>query len=732
MKKFLFSIIALFVIIPSFTQNREIGGVQKAEITLEDLWLKYEYYPHTVSGYNPMNDGNTYTILSQGNIDLYSYKSGKMLKTLVESTAFVPKGEKKSLKFSSYTFSQDEKKVLVPTNVKKIYRHSFSAEYWIYDLETKELKMLSKKGSQQLATFSPDGNMVAFVRDNNLFYVDLNSGSERQITTDGEKNKIINGAPDWVYEEEFSFSKAFEWAPTGDKIAYIRFDESKVREFELTIYGELYPETVHYKYPKSGEQNSVVEVHVFDLQRQKDVKMDIGDNTDIYIPRISWTTKQNQLGIQRLNRLQNQLEILISDASSGSTRVIYDEKNKYYIDITDNLIWLEDEKGFLFTSEKSGYNHIYYFDMNGQIIKQLTDGKFDVMEVKGLDEGSNMLYYTAAESSPMNRDVFRVNIKSGKIERLSTRLGTNSPDFSKGFKFYVNTFTDINTPPYITVNSANGNEISVLEDNADLIKKMKLYGFSDSKFFDFKNEEGDVLNGWMIKPIDFDSSRRYPVLMYVYGGPGSQTVLNSWGWFNYVWFQMLAQKGFIIVSVDGRGTGARGEEFKKSTYMNLGELETKDQIAGARYLGKLSFIDSKRIGIFGWSYGGYMSSLCMTVGANYFSTGIAVAPVTNWRHYDNIYTERFMRTPSENGSNYDKNSPVTHADKLKGKFLLVHGLSDDNVHVANSMDFITALVNNNKQFDMQFYPNNDHGISNGRYTRYHLYKKMTDFLLNNM
>jgi dipeptidyl-peptidase-4 len=700
------------------------------DISLENIWLKYKYFPHMVRGYNPMNDGVTYTILSQGNIDLYSYKTGKFVKTLVESSAFIPKGESKALKFGSYTFSSDETKVLVATETKNIYRHSFSAEYWIYDLKTKELRRLSKNGAQRLATFSPDGSKVAFVRDNNIFYVDLQSGKEVQVTTDGEINKIINGVPDWVYEEEFSFTRAFEWSPESDKIAFIRFDESRVKEFELTIYGDLYPEHVKYKYPKAGEDNSIVSVHVYDLATAGTKTVDIGSNTDIYIPRISWMTQKGYLGVQRLNRLQNHLEILKADAATGSTSVIYSEKNKYYIDITDNLIWLND--GFLLTSERSGYNHIYRFDMSGNVVKQLTDGNYDVIEVKGLDEKKGLLYYIAAQSSPMNRDIFTVNIKSGKITKISKRDGTNNPDFSKGFKYYVNTFTDLNTPPYITINKANGDELMVLEDNKALIDRMKADGYSPGEFFKFKTDDGVELNGWMIKPANFDPHHRYPVLMYVYGGPGSQTVLNDWGWFNLFWYQMLAQKGYIVVSVDGRGTGARGEEFKKSTYLNLGELETKDQIAANRYLASLDFVDGKRIGIFGWSYGGYMSTLCMTKGAAYFKAGIAVAPVTNWRNYDNIYTERFMRTPKENGDSYDRNSPVTYVDKLKGGFLLVHGIADDNVHVQNSMELILKLVDNNKQFEMQFYPNNDHGIHNGRYTRYHLYLKMTNFILNNL
>ncbi len=727
-KSFLLLALAVFCFTGISTNLR----AQSKNITLKDIWLKYSFYPRMVRGYNPMNDGVSYTVLNRGSIDLYSYKTGEKLKTLVPSSAFIPEGESKALHFGSYTFSDDETQVLVATKSKPIYRHSFSAEYWIYNLKTKKLRKLSDNGAQRLATFSPDGSKVAFVRDNNIFYLDLNTEKEVQLTNDGVINKIRNGVPDWVYEEEFSFTKAFQWSPDGSKIAYIRFDESKVKEFDLTEYGKLYPEHIKYKYPKAGEDNSIVEVHVIDLATKKNIKMDIGTNTDIYIPRISWTPLHDRLSIQRLNRLQNHLEILLADAETGSTSVIYDEKNKYYIDITDNLIWLKDGSGFIFTSERSGYNHIYRHDMKGNIVRQLTKGDYDVIEVKGLDRKKHLLYYIAAKSSPLNRDIFRVNIDNGKIEKISKREGTNDPEFSKGFKYFVNTYTAANTPPFITVNNAKGKELEVLEDNEALVKKMEFFNYSPVEFFSFKTGDGVELNGWMIKPADFDSTKRYPVLMYVYGGPGSQTVLNDWGWFNLFWYQMLAQKGYIIVSVDGRGTGARGQEFKKCTYLKLGDLETKDQISANRYLATLPYVDGERIGIFGWSYGGYMSTLCMTKGADYFKAGIAVAPVTNWRYYDNIYTERFMRTPKENGKNYDDNSPINYVDKLKGKFLLVHGIADDNVHVQNSMELILKLVANNKQFQMQFYPNNDHGIHNGPYTRYHLYKRMTDFLLENL
>ena len=725
MKKFILMSFMLFVI-------GNIAIAQTKNIALEDIWLKYKFYPKTISGFNSMNNGEFYTIIDQGNLDQYSYRTGKLVKTLIDAGDLILKGTSKPIRYSSYQFSDDETKILLVTEREKIYRHSFTAEYYVYDFTSKKLTKLSKNGAQRLASFSPDGSKVAFMRDNNLFITDLSSGTEKQFTNDGEINKIINGAPDWVYEEEFSFNKAYEWAPDGQSIAFIRFDESKVKEFELTIYGDLYPEQYKYKYPKAGEDNSIVSVHVYNLASEKTKKMDIGTNTDIYIPRIKWTKNPKVLSIQRLNRLQNKWEILLADINSGDTHMLYSEENKYYIDITDNLIFLDKEKGFIFTSEMDGYNHIYYYDMQGNLVKKLNKGNYDVTELFGLDSKKSLLYFQAAYTSPLNRDVMSVDINTAKLEKISDKDGTNSAQFSSDFKYFVNTYSDANTPPYITAHKANGSLLYVLEDNNDIKELMKEYGYAPKTFFKVKTDNDIELNAWMIKPLDFDSTKRYPVLMYLYGGPGSQTVTNSWGWFNLMWFEMLAQKGIIVVSVDNRGTGSRGEEFKKSTYLQLGKLETIDQINANKYLGTLPYVDSRRIGIFGWSYGGYMSTLCMTKGAAYFKTGIAVAPVTNWRYYDNIYTERFMRTPQENGDGYDSNSPISHADKLKGNYLLMHGTADDNVHIQNSMDLITALLKYNKQFDMQFYPNSDHSIYYGRYDHFHVYRKMTDFLLDKL
>ncbi len=730
---FLAFVLIFFTAIGLNAQTSQALNSANKGFTLEDLWVNYKYYPQVIGGYNSMNDGERYTLLEENEVVSYFYKDGKQEKKIVSMDDLKAAKAPDGFSIDDYSFNTDETKLLLVTKTKKIYRHSFSADYWIFDLKTKTLTKLTEEGGERLATFSPDATKVAYMKGNNLYYKTLTDGKIMQFTKDGSENKIINGAPDWVYEEEFSFHHGFEWSPDSRRIAFMKFDESDVKQFQLTYFGKLYPKEYEYKYPKAGEANSKISVHVYDLIENKIVRADIGRNEDIYIPRIKWANS-NVLAVQRLNRLQNNFEILFLNPVDGNSVVKYSETNKYYVEITDNLYFVNFKKqsGFILTSEKDGYNHIYYHDMDGKLIKQVTTGNWDVMKVSGVDEVNERVYFTSAQSSPMNRDLCYVNLKDCKITKLNSKDGTNEAEFSKGFKFYVNTYTDINTPPFITVNDSKGKVLYNLVDNKEMISRMKDAGYSDASFFSFFTEDKIGLNGWMIKPADFDPKKKYPVLMYVYGGPGSQTVLNDWGWFNQIWFQMIAQKGYIIVSVDGRGTGARGEEFKKLTYQQLGKYEAEDQINTAKYLKTLPFVEADRIGIFGWSFGGYMSTLAMTVGADHFKAGIAVAPVTNWRYYDNIYTERFMRTPQENGDNYDKNSPIFHTEKMKGKYLLVHGMTDDNVHVQNSMDLVTALVASNKQFEMQFYPNNNHGIYSGRNTRFHLYKLMTDFIYENL
>ena len=721
--KFLF-----FVLFLNAVQLTSQTSIRQLE--LKDIWASREFIAKGVDDFRSMNDGEHYTLLENNSIIKFQFKTGKQTEVIIDANTL--KGiDGKKLQIDDYQFDDSEKNILLETATERIYRHSYHAMYYVYNLKTQSLLPVSRKGKQRLASFSPDGSKLVFVRDNNLILADMTTGFETPITTDGEDRKIINGVPDWVYEEEFSFSKGFFWSPDGSKVAFMKFDESGVKEFWMTTYGNTYPEKFKYKYPKAGEDNSILSIHVYDLATAKTSTMDIGTEKDQYIPRISWTRNNNILCIQRLNRLQNQLDYLFVDASSGKSEVVYSETNKYYIDITDNLYFTANNAGMVFTSEQDGYHHIYYYLFLEKKLKQLTKGSFDIEKVYGMDEKDGLVFYSSAESSPLNRDIYSIKIDGSAKTRLSEKSGTNAATFSKGFRYFINTWSDINTPPVYSLYSRTGKKIKDIETNTDLVKTLKTLPTRQFEFFTFKTSGDIELNAWMLKPPDFDPKGKYPVLMYVYGGPASQTVVNSWGRYDFMWFRMLSQKGYIIVSVDGRGTGFRGEEFRKCTYKQLGKFETEDQIEAAKYLGGLGYVDSRRIGIFGWSYGGYMSSMCLTVGASYFKAGIAVAPVTNWRFYDNIYTERFMRTPQENPIGYDDNSPITHAKRLNGKLLLVHGTGDDNVHVENTLQFVDALIKANKQFDMMLYPNRDHGIYGG-VTRLNLYTRMTDFIITNL
>lgn len=706
---------------------------QTKKLELKDIWANRSFSPELVYGMNPLQDGKTYSVIEDGGLNVYSFESGKLLNKLIDDNDLKLENTDKSIPLRSYIFNNDESKVLIPTETESIYRHSTRSFFYVFDLKSKKLEPLSENGKQQLATFSPDGTKVAFARDNNIFIRDLALQTEKQITFDGKMNEIINGTTDWVYEEEFGFTQAFFWSGDSQKIAFYRFDESAVKEFQMTYYNGLYPEQYRYKYPKAGEDNSIVSILVWHSNSDKTLKMNVGDEADIYLPRISWTQNPGILSIQKLNRHQNHFELFFADANLGDAKIIYEEKSPYFVDITDNLTFLADGKHFIISSEKDGFNHLYLYDMQGKLVKQLTSGNWDVTELYGYSPKYKKVYFQSAQDSPLDRNIYAVDLK-GKIEKISTLPGQNNATFSSDYSFFVNTNSNINTPYYITVNNNGGKALRVLKDNARLKESMSDFQFGKFSFFTIDDPAITLpdgkqisLNCWQLLPPDFDPSKKYPVLVYVYGGPGSQTVNNSWGGANHIWFQMLAQKGIIIVSVDNRGTGSRGELFKKMTYKELGKFETEDLITTARYLASLNYVDSNKIGVFGWSYGGYMSSLAITKGAEYYSSAIAVAPVTNWRYYDNIYTERYMQKPEENNEGYDQNSPINHVDKLKGDYLLIHGSGDDNVHYQNTMEMINALVDANKQFELMIYPNRNHGIHGGN-TRMHLYELMTDFL----
>ncbi len=701
-------------------------------ISLEDIWKTYEFYGKTVSGLRSTKDGNYYTVIEKAEeanqLSKYKYADGQLEAVLLSAEDL--RYNDKQLKISSYQFSADEQKVLIATEKESIYRRSWKAKHYVVDLQTKAIQELSQGKKEMYATFSPNGEMVAYVVNNNLYYKDTKTNTTHQVTKDGEYNKIINGASDWVYEEELELSKAFEWSPKGSKIAFYRFDEGAVKQWNMKMYDGLYPSDYRFKYPKAGEENSKVEIKIFDLKSASTKAVKLSADYE-YIPNIKWTHDDDQLAVMTTNRHQNNLKINLIDSKTGMGQVIFEEKSDTYLEMPYDVHFTAKEKGFVVLSERSGFRHIYWFNMKGELKQQITKGNWPVTHYYGMDEESGKVYYQSAEGSPLERYVYSIGTDGKKKIRLSKKEGWNKAVFSNGFNYFINYFSTANTPSYISLHESNGKEIRVLEDNVALNNKLKQYQLSKKTFFTIKTEQGHELNAWKILPPNFDEQKKYPVFLTIYGGPGSQTVENSWGGQNYFWHQMLAQKGYIVISVDNRGTGARGVEFKKMTYKQLGKYETEDQIEVAKYMAKQSYVDPMRIGVQGWSYGGYMSSLCLFKGAEYFKAAIAVAPVSNWRFYDSIYTERYMQTPQENPDGYDDNSPINHVEKLKGKYLLVHGTADDNVHFQNTTELIEALVKADKQFDLAIYPNKNHGIYGGN-TRYHLYKKMTNFIIENL
>ena len=708
-------------ILPVFGQN---------QITIDDIWTNFKYRTKGVPGFRFMNDGKHYTTLQDNYILKYDLTTGDLKDTLLDINMVNLPGEEKRVE--DYTFSDDETKLLLTAASESIYRHSTKEWTYIYDRTNQKVTPLNETGKQMHGTFTADGNKVAYVMDNDLYFLNLATGNSTRITTDGKWNEIINGSCDWVYEEEFSFTKAFAWSPDNRYLAYYRFDERNVKEFLMTNYnGELYPENVTFKYPKVGMENSKVAVYIYDTQTGKNVQVDRASEPDGYIPRIKWTNDPSQLCVFWMNRHQNHLELLLADASTGKTSLLLKEDNKYYIDIHDNLTFLKDNKHFIWTSEMDGFNHIYLYGMDGKLEKQLTSGPWEVTSFYGVDEKNKTVFYQAASVSPMEREIYSVKLNGEHAKPMSTEKGMNNAQFSTTFDLYVLNHSTINTAPTYTVYDRSGKVLRVLEENKSVAKQQSDAGVQPVEFFNFTTSEGVKLNGYMIKPYNFDPTRKYPVFMTLYGGPGSQEVLDSWMGADYWWYQSLAQQGYIIACVDNRGTGGRGEEFKKMTYLNLGHYETIDQIEAAKYLGSLPYADPARIGIFGWSYGGYMSSLCLLKGNDVFNSAIAVAPVTNWKWYDTIYTERYMRDEKENSKGYEENSPINFADRLTGNYLLVHGSSDDNVHYQHSAEMSAALIKANKQFDTYIYPNRNHGIY-GDNARRHLYVKMTDFLNKNL
>ncbi|WP_417213184.1 S9 family peptidase [Bizionia sp.] len=700
---------------------------QNNKISLEDIWSG-TFRTERMDALHSMNNGQQYSVLNfdrtsgSTTIDVYDYKTLNKEKTLVNSANL------EAIKyFTDYTFSDDESQILLATDVESIFRRSTLGKYFIYDTKTKQLELVAEEKIQE-PTFSPDGTKLAYGYNNNLFVKDLKTGNTQQITFDGEKNKIINGITDWVYEEEFGFVRAFEWNAGSDKIAFIRFDETDVPEFSMDVYGQdLYQTQNVFKYPKAGEANAKVSLHIHDLKASQTEEVKVNKTyTDFYIPRIAWTNNPDVLSAQYMNRHQDELDLWFVNAKANTTNLVLEDRDKAYVDVTDNLTFLEDDS-FIWTSEKDGYNHIYHYDETGKLINQITKGNWEVTSYYGFDAKNKTIFYQSTENGSINRDVYSIKLNGRDKTRLSANDGTNSAAFSADFSYFIKTFSSATTAPVYTLNNAkNGKQIKLIKDNTALQNKLKEYQMSKKEFSTIAIN-GNDLNMWMIKPANFDASKSYPLFMFQYSGPGSQSVSNSWNNANDYWYQYLAQKGYIIACVDGRGTGYKGAEFKKVTQKELGKYEVEDQIDAAKKLGAESYIDASRIGIWGWSYGGFMSSNALFKGNDVFKMAIAVAPVTSWRFYDSIYTERYMTTPQENPSGYDENSPINHVDKLKGDFLLIHGTGDDNVHVQNTMRMVEALIQADKQFEWMIYPDKNHGIYGGN-TRLHLYKKMTNFI----
>lgn len=704
-----------------------ILSAQTKEITLEAIW-NGTFRTERLDALHSMANGQQYSVLNfdrntRGTtIDIYDYKTLEKVNTLVNSTDIEALNY-----FTDYTFSNDETKVLLATNEESIFRRSTLANYYVFDVKNESLTVVSGEKIQE-PTFSPDGLKVAYALDNNLFIKDLDSNETTQITFDGEKNKIINGITDWVYEEEFAFVRAFDWNADSNKIAFIRFDETEVPEFSMDVYGTgLYQKQHVFKYPKAGEANSIVSLHIYDLDTNSTNGVKVNKTyNDFYIPRIKWTNDADVLSAHYMNRHQNELDLWMVNAKTNISNLVLTETDKAYVEVTDNLTFLKDNS-FIWTSEKDGYNHIYHYSKKGDLINQVTKGNWEVTDYYGYDEKNNKIFYQSVENGSINRDVYAIKLNGRNKTRLTESTGTNEAAFSADFSYFINTFSSAKIPPEYSLNSAaSGNLIKSIKDNDELAQQLSDYKTSE-KVFSTIHVNGNDLNMWMVKPADFDASKTYPLFMVQYSGPGSQEVANTWNSTNDYWFQYLAQQGYIVACVDGRGTGFKGAAFKKVTQKQLGEYEVEDQIEAAKQLGSLPYIDNSRIGIWGWSFGGFMSSNCLFKGNEVFKMAIAVAPVTSWRFYDTIYTERYMATPKENTSGYDDNSPINHVDKLTGDYLLIHGSADDNVHVQNTMRLVEALIQADKQFDWAIYPDKNHGIYGGN-TRLHLYKKMTNFI----
>ena len=683
------------------------------------------FTPNQIQNVRWMNDGRFYSAIDGNSITRFNIVNGN-------SEVLFDGSQHDDFDIQRYEFSADENLILLSTDVEGIWRRSTRENYYIFNRSDNTLiKLTQSEEKQQSAELNSEGDKAAFVQDNNLFWVDLTTGEETQITEDGEFNSIINGVADWVYEEEFSFTKAWFWSPDGDRIAFYRFDEAHVKEFTMELWDELYPEFIRFKYPKAGEENAIVSIHVYDLNTGETTMMDIGEETDQYIPRINWSNDNDLLAIRRMNRLQNQEDLLFADVTTGETSLMLTESSDTWLDVHDDLHFLNNGKQFLTTSTKSGFNHAYLYDLDGKEIRQITQGDYNVTEIIGFDERRHNLYYMSTEVSPLQRHFYRVRVDGRRKRSMTENEGWYSINMSRDFKYYIQTYSDFDKPPVYTLHEAGDKLVRVIEDNAQLVENLENFSFQHKEFMTM-DVNGETLNAYMITPPDFDETQEYPVVMHVYGGPGSQRVTRNFASSQRpMWHQYLVNQGYIVITVDNRGTGGRGIEFQNQVYKQLGVLETEDQVEAARQIAEYQFVDADRIGIWGWSYGGYMSTLALAEGNDVFKSAIAVAPVSHWKFYDTIYTERFMQTPQLNPEGYDAAAPIMVADKIKGDYLLIHGTGDDNVHYQNAVAMMQALIENDVQFESMTYPNMAHAIYGGN-ARRHLWRLMSDFIMEKL
>ncbi|TXJ59064.1 S9 family peptidase [Prevotella brunnea] len=725
----------LFMCVTIITVSAQIFAGEP--ISLKDF-TDNAFAAKRISGVNPLKGTSEYAQMSSDSkkIVKYSFKTGKETGVLfdVADTKGVSIND-----FEGYKIS-DDGRILIQTNTKRIYRRSYKADFYLYDIKNKTMKKLSEKGLQQIPTFSPDGKHIAFVRDNNIFITD--GKTEKQITTDGKFNEIINGVPDWVNEEEFGFNNALAWSSDGKTLSWIRYDESKVKTYSLqTFMGSkptrkefmVYPGEYAYKYPKAGEDNSKVTVWAHNLINGKTLQYQLPLDTDGYVPRVKTFPRENQILIYTMNRHQDMLNLYVSNPLTGTCRLLIKENVPKYvkeeamegISIMKNCI--------LLPSDRDGYMHLYLYSLEGKLIRQIEKGAYDVTKVYGYDEKTGSTYFQAAGKTPMQRETY-VADKHGKVSCLSLKDGWNDAVFSGDYKFFLNTWSDRNHPYVYTIYDNRGKMVREVLNNDTLLANIVKYDIPTKEFFKFTTSEGIELNGWMMKPSDFDENKKYPVIMHQYSGPGSQQVVDSWSIGSMgnggIFDAYLSQKGFIIVSVDGRGTGGRGAEFEKCIYQRLGDLESKDQVEAALWLGKEKYVDAGRIGIWGWSFGGFNTLMSMSEGRNTFKAGVSIAPPTNWRYYDTVYTERYMRTPQENPDGYATN-PIERVGKLNGKLLICHGIADDNVHIQNAYEYSEALVQADKDFKENFYTNRNHSIYGGN-TRNHLLRQVAEWFINNL